>query len=69
LAGKAGELFNYFSTGLLIANFLAQNDLISWLLEIAEGEERTPLALTLRVLSTNMAAIHTSSMVRALDCC
>ncbi|KAJ7933062.1 cytochrome P450 [Mycena leptocephala] len=38
------------------------NDLISWLLEIAEGEERTPLALTLRVLSTNMAAIHTSSM-------
>ncbi|KAJ7933063.1 cytochrome P450 [Mycena leptocephala] len=38
------------------------NDLISWFLEIAEGEERTPLALTLRVLSTNMAAIHTSSM-------
>jgi hypothetical protein len=68
LAGKAGELFNYFSTKL-IANLLAQNDLISWLLEIAEGEERTPLALTLRVLSTNMAAIHTSSMVRALDCC
>jgi hypothetical protein len=67
LAGKAGELFKYFSMGL-IANFLAQNDLISWFLEIAEGEERTPLALTLRVLSTNMAAIHTSSMVRALGC-
>jgi len=38
------------------------NDLISWLLQIAEGEERTPAALTLRILSTNMAAIHTSSM-------
>ncbi|KAJ7101571.1 cytochrome P450 [Mycena belliarum] len=38
------------------------NDLISWLLEIAEGDERTAPALTLRLLSTNMAAIHTSSM-------
>ncbi|KAJ7119729.1 cytochrome P450 [Mycena epipterygia] len=38
------------------------NDLISWLLEIAEGEERTVPALVLRILSTNMAAIHTSSM-------
>ncbi|KAJ6505843.1 cytochrome P450 [Mycena vitilis] len=38
------------------------NDFISWLLEIAEGEERTVPALTLRLLSTNMAAIHTSSM-------
>ncbi|KAJ6568980.1 cytochrome P450 [Mycena capillaripes] len=38
------------------------NDLISWLLEIAEGEERTAPSLTLRILSTNMAAIHTSSM-------
>ncbi|KAJ7132658.1 cytochrome P450 [Mycena filopes] len=38
------------------------NDLISWLLETAEGEERTAPFLILRVLSTNMAAIHTSSM-------
>jgi len=38
------------------------NDLISWLLEIAEGEERTVPSLTLRILTTNMAAIHTSSM-------
>ncbi|KAJ7124104.1 cytochrome P450 [Mycena crocata] len=38
------------------------NDLISWLLETAEGEERTAPALALRILSTNMAAIHTSSM-------
>ncbi|KAK7007990.1 cytochrome P450 [Favolaschia claudopus] len=38
------------------------NDLISWLLEIAEGEQRTVNALALRILSTNMAAIHTSSL-------
>ncbi|KAJ7192114.1 cytochrome P450 [Mycena pura] len=38
------------------------NDLISWLLEDAQGEERTVPALVLRVLSTNFAAIHTSSM-------
>ncbi|KAF7360043.1 hypothetical protein MVEN_00732100 [Mycena venus] len=37
------------------------NDLISWLLDLAEGEERTTPALALRVLATNMAAIHTSS--------
>ncbi|KAJ7629833.1 cytochrome P450 [Mycena rosella] len=38
------------------------NDLISWLLDLATGEERTTPALALRVLITNMAAIHTSSM-------
>ncbi|KAF7346950.1 hypothetical protein MVEN_01447400 [Mycena venus] len=38
------------------------NDLISWLLEDAQDEERTVPALVLRVLSTNFAAIHTSSM-------
>ncbi|KAF7346947.1 hypothetical protein MVEN_01447100 [Mycena venus] len=38
------------------------NDLISWLLEDAQGEERTVPALVLRILSTNFAAIHTSSM-------
>jgi cytochrome P450 len=38
------------------------NDLISWLLEIAKGDQRTPLDLTLRILGINMAAIHTSSM-------
>ncbi|KAJ7772406.1 cytochrome P450 [Mycena metata] len=31
-------------------------------LEIAEGEERTAPALVLRILMTNLAAIHTSSM-------
>ncbi|KAJ7480630.1 cytochrome P450, partial [Mycena latifolia] len=38
------------------------NDLISWFLEIAEGDERTVPALTLRILAINMAAIHTTSM-------
>ncbi|KAJ6570518.1 cytochrome P450 [Mycena vulgaris] len=38
------------------------NDLLSWLLDLAVGEERTTPALALRILVTNMAAIHTSSM-------
>ncbi|KAJ7133809.1 cytochrome P450 [Mycena filopes] len=37
------------------------NDLISWLLDLAEESERTAPALALRILATNMAAIHTSS--------
>ncbi|KAJ7137551.1 cytochrome P450 [Mycena crocata] len=38
------------------------NDLISWLLDFAEGSERTAPALAARILVINMAAIHTSSM-------
>ncbi|KAJ7196258.1 cytochrome P450 [Mycena pura] len=38
------------------------NDLTSWLLEVAEGEGRTPPGLTLRILLTNQAAIHTTTM-------
>jgi len=37
------------------------NDLISWLLDDAVDEERTTPALAMRVLVTNMGAIHTSS--------
>ncbi|KAF7325009.1 Cytochrome P450 [Mycena kentingensis (nom. inval.)] len=37
------------------------NDLISWLLDVAEGEERTVPFLVQRVLNINLAAIHTSS--------
>ncbi|KAJ7154091.1 cytochrome P450, partial [Mycena filopes] len=37
------------------------NDLISWLLDAADESERTVPALALRILATNMAAIHTSS--------
>ncbi|KAF9233835.1 cytochrome P450 [Melanogaster broomeanus] len=37
------------------------NDLLSWLMDAAEGSERTVKSLTMRVLSINFAAIHTSS--------
>ncbi|KAF8552481.1 cytochrome P450 [Imleria badia] len=37
------------------------NDLLSWLMEEAEGPELTPEHLTTRVLGVNFAAIHTSS--------
>ncbi|KAJ7683435.1 cytochrome P450 [Mycena rosella] len=36
------------------------HDLISWLLDFAQGEERTPLALVQRILGVNMTAIETS---------
>ncbi|KAJ7113179.1 cytochrome P450 [Mycena epipterygia] len=38
------------------------NDLLSWMLEVAEGKERTVPALAMRILAANMAAIHTSSV-------
>ncbi|TFK43278.1 cytochrome P450 [Crucibulum laeve] len=38
------------------------NDLISWLLEDAQGQQRTIRDLSIRVLSVNFAAIHTTSM-------
>ncbi|KAJ3566941.1 hypothetical protein NP233_g6679 [Leucocoprinus birnbaumii] len=38
------------------------NDLISWLLEIAEGYQRTVHDIVLRILAINFAAIHTSTM-------
>ncbi|KAJ7455001.1 cytochrome P450 [Mycena galericulata] len=38
------------------------NDVISWLLELAKGDERTPSGIAARILSINMAAIHTSTM-------
>ncbi|KAF9008808.1 cytochrome P450 [Cyathus striatus] len=38
------------------------NDLISWFLEYAEGYQRTPRDLSIRILSINFAAIHTTSM-------
>lgn len=55
-AGNSGE-------GLRAEVRFYQNDLISWLLEIAVGDQRTPTDLALRILGTNMASIHTSSMV------
>ncbi|KAF7777679.1 hypothetical protein Agabi119p4_3751 [Agaricus bisporus var. burnettii] len=38
------------------------NDLITWLLEMAPEHRRTVKDLTLRILSINFAAIHTSTM-------
>ncbi|KAG5651716.1 hypothetical protein H0H81_007721 [Sphagnurus paluster] len=38
------------------------NDFLSWLIDQAEGEQRTPRQLTMRILVTNFAAIHTTSM-------
>ncbi|KAJ7937373.1 cytochrome P450 [Mycena leptocephala] len=39
------------------------NDLISWLLDVAEGEERTVPALVQRILVINFGAVHTSANV------
>ncbi|KAI0072121.1 cytochrome P450 [Panus rudis PR-1116 ss-1] len=38
------------------------NDMLSWLMDSAEGEEKEAQALALRVLSLNFASIHTTSM-------
>lgn len=40
-----------------------QNDMLSWLMDEARGEQRTVEALAQRMLSINFVAIHTSSMV------
>ncbi|OBZ73466.1 Ent-kaurene oxidase [Grifola frondosa] len=37
------------------------NDMLQWLMDVAQGEERTVRALVLRILTVNFAAIHTSS--------
>ncbi|KAF9233509.1 cytochrome P450 [Melanogaster broomeanus] len=39
------------------------NDILSWLIDVAEGSERTIKSLTLRILSVNFSAIHTSSNI------
>jgi hypothetical protein len=39
------------------------NDMLSWLMDDAVGEEKEPRNLTLRILATNFAAIHTTSTV------
>jgi len=38
------------------------NDLISWLLDVAEGDQRSVSNITKRVLFTNFTAIHTSTI-------
>ena len=39
------------------------NDLLSWLMEDAVGEDKDPYDLTLRILAVNFAAIHATSTV------
>jgi hypothetical protein len=41
-----------------------QNDLISWLMDTAEGDELSLTALVQRVIFINFAAIRTSTDVR-----
>ncbi|CCM00485.1 uncharacterized protein FIBRA_02519 [Fibroporia radiculosa] len=38
------------------------NDMLQWLIDAAQGKERTVRALVLRVLAVNFAAIHTTSV-------
>ncbi|KAJ3559201.1 hypothetical protein NM688_g483 [Phlebia brevispora] len=38
------------------------NDMLQWLMDTAEGEEKEVHALAMRILTINFAAIHTSSM-------
>jgi hypothetical protein len=42
-----------------------QVDLVTWLMDEAEGKETTDWYFTLRIMTANFVAIHTSSMV----CC
>jgi hypothetical protein len=46
-----------------------KNDLISWLLEYAQGEERTVDRIIQRIFSVNGAAIHTTSNVTTPTFC
>ena len=48
-------------------NFYFQQDLITWMLDVAEGVERSPEHLAFRALNLNFAAIHTSSIVLFLS--
>ncbi|KAJ6548532.1 cytochrome P450 [Mycena capillaripes] len=48
-----------FATAVFIRG---PNDLISWLLDFAMGEERSTPALAMRILTVNHEAIHTSSV-------
>lgn len=43
--------------------------MLSWLIEHAEGEERTVRNLVMRVMVLGFAAIHTSTMVNFVDDC
>ena len=42
------------------------NDMLTWLMEDAVGEEKDPRNLTLRVLVVNFAAVHNTAKVSYL---
>lgn len=52
-----------FTKGVITRLGRSQNDMLQWLMDIAEGEEREIRALVMRILTINFAAIHTSSNV------
>ena len=41
-----------------------QNDFLQWLMDMAQGVERTPKALCARILIVIFSATHSTSMVR-----
>jgi hypothetical protein len=58
-----GRPVRFFQLPCLRCSQSPQNDLISWLLDVAEGEERTVPALVQRILVINFGAVHTSANV------
>lgn len=46
-----------------VLRLVIQYDMLSWLIDSAEGEEREVRSLVLRLLVLGFAAIHTSTMV------
>ena len=50
--------------GLDVSQCWSQNDMLSWLIDLAPKGELTIPSVSLKVLGINFAAIHTSTMVR-----
>ena len=48
------------AAGIILTIVCAQNDFLSWLMDQAEGAERTVEALTARLLFVNLLSIHVS---------
>ena len=52
---------------IVIYHMGAQNDMLMWLMYEAKGVEKSPEGLARRLLMVNLAAIHTTSLVRAMN--
>lgn len=59
--GKLVSVTRPYSPALFID--LAQNDLISWLIESAPVESRNVKDITIKVMLMNFASIHTTNLV------